>query len=97
MADDAMLCGLRCLGERAFALLVCRWRALRHITASPRKIDAIVKAALVLTQFELELKVDEITSLLPVVDSISRDYAARSELDSVFPLHGLPCLSPGFE
>lgn len=49
---NALLRGLRCLGERGFALLVGRWRALRHITTSPRKIGDIVKAALVLTQFE---------------------------------------------
>lgn len=29
---NTLLRGLRCLGERAFALLVGRWRALRHIT-----------------------------------------------------------------
>jgi hypothetical protein len=49
---NALLRGLRCLGERGFALLTGRWRALRHFTASPRKIGAIVKAALVLTHFE---------------------------------------------
>lgn len=49
---NALLRGLRCLGERAFALLVGRWRALRHITTSPRKIGTIVQAALVLTHFE---------------------------------------------
>jgi hypothetical protein len=49
---NALLRGLRCLGERGFAVLTGRWRALRHITASPRKIGAIVKAALVLTHFE---------------------------------------------
>ncbi len=49
---NALLRGLRCLGERGFALLVGRWRALRHITTSPRKIGSIVKAALVLTHFE---------------------------------------------
>jgi hypothetical protein len=43
---------LRCLGERGFAVLTGRWRVLRHITASPSKIGAIVKAALVLTHFE---------------------------------------------
>ncbi|REH35766.1 DDE superfamily endonuclease [Kutzneria buriramensis] len=42
---DTLLRGLRCLGERGFALLTGRWRALRHITASPRKIGDIVKAA----------------------------------------------------
>lgn len=49
---NALLRGLRCLGERGFALLTGRWRALRHFTASPRKIGDIVKAALVLTHFE---------------------------------------------
>jgi hypothetical protein len=49
---NALLRGLRCLGERGFAVLTGRWRALHHITASPRKIGAIVKAALVLTHFE---------------------------------------------
>lgn len=49
---NALLRGVRCLGERGFAVLTGRWRALRHITASPRKIGDIVKAALVLTHFE---------------------------------------------
>ncbi|GAB3710581.1 transposase family protein [Nocardiopsis oceani] len=44
--------GVRCLGERGFALLTQRWRLLQHITASPGKIGDLVKAALVLTQFE---------------------------------------------
>ena len=69
-AYNALLRGLRCLGERGFALLTGRWRTLRHITASPRKIGDIVKAALVLTHFEhgkIRLKVVEITSLSGVV------------------------------
>jgi hypothetical protein len=49
---NALLRGLRCLGERGFALLTGRWRALRHFTTSPRKIGDIVKAALTLTHFE---------------------------------------------
>jgi hypothetical protein len=49
---NALLRGLRCLGERGFALLTGRWRSLRHITASPSRIGDIVKAALVLTHFE---------------------------------------------
>ncbi|WP_190824290.1 transposase family protein [Saccharopolyspora pogona] len=49
---NKLLRGLRALGERGFALLTGRWRALRHFTTSPRKIGTIVKAALVLTQFE---------------------------------------------
>jgi hypothetical protein len=40
------------LGERAFALLLGRRRALRHIATSPRKIGTIVNAALVLIHFE---------------------------------------------
>jgi DDE superfamily endonuclease len=49
---NALLRGLRCVGERGFAVLTGRWRTLRHITASPTKIGDIVKAALVLTHFE---------------------------------------------
>jgi DDE superfamily endonuclease len=49
---NALLRGLRCLGERGFAVLTGRWRTLHHITASPSKIGNIVKAALVLTHFE---------------------------------------------
>jgi hypothetical protein len=49
---NALLRGLRCLGERGFAVLTGRWRTLRRITASPSKIGDIVKAALVLTHFE---------------------------------------------
>lgn len=49
---NALLRGLRCLGERGFAVLTGRWRSLRHITASPRRIGDIVKAALTLTHFE---------------------------------------------
>jgi hypothetical protein len=51
-AYNALLRGLRCLGERGFAPLTGCWRSLRHITASPRRIGDIVKAALVLTHFE---------------------------------------------
>jgi hypothetical protein len=49
---NALLRGLRCLGERGFAVLTGRWRSLRHITASPGRIGDIVKAALTLTHFE---------------------------------------------
>ena len=49
---NALLRGLRCIGERGFAVLTGRWRALHHTTASPSKIGDIVKAALVLTHFE---------------------------------------------
>jgi hypothetical protein len=49
---NAIQRSLRCLGERGFALLTGRWRTLQHITASPSKIGAIARAALVLTHFE---------------------------------------------
>lgn len=49
---NGLLRSLRCLGERGFALLVGRWRALQHITLSPNKITEIARAALVLTHFE---------------------------------------------
>jgi len=47
-----LLRGQRYQGERGFALLKERWAALRHVTVSPTQIGDIVKAALVLTQFE---------------------------------------------
>jgi len=49
---NAIQRSLRCLGERGFALLTGRWRALQHVTASPSKIGDIARAALVLTHFE---------------------------------------------
>jgi len=49
---NALQRSLRCLGERAFALITQRWRTLQHITASPSKITAIARAALVLTHYE---------------------------------------------
>ena len=42
----------RCRGQRGFALLTGRWKALRRITASPRRIGHYVKAALVLVRIE---------------------------------------------
>lgn len=49
---NALLRGLRSLGERGFAVLTGRWRALHRITVGPRRTGPIVQAALVLTQFE---------------------------------------------
>jgi len=49
---NALLRSLRCVGERGFALLTRRWRVLQHVTACPRKIKDIAKAALVLTHFK---------------------------------------------
>lgn len=42
----------RCRGERGFALLTRRWRALRRVTVSPRRVGEIARASLVLTQIE---------------------------------------------
>lgn len=44
--------GLRFPGERGFALLYGRWKALTHVTMSPRRIGDLMRAATVLTQFE---------------------------------------------
>jgi len=49
---NALLRGLRSQGERGFALLSQRWTTLQRITASPRNTTEIVRAALILTQFE---------------------------------------------
>jgi hypothetical protein len=49
---NSLLRSARCLGERGFALLTGRWRALRRITASPRRIGDYAKAALVLTHID---------------------------------------------
>jgi DDE superfamily endonuclease len=51
-ARNSLLRGLRFQGERGFALLTQRWTLLQHTTASPRQLTQIVRAALVLTQFE---------------------------------------------
>jgi DDE superfamily endonuclease len=49
---NALLRSLRYQGERGFALMSQRWRALQHVMVSPTTIGDIAKAALVLVQFE---------------------------------------------
>ena len=49
---NALLRSLRYQGERGFALMSQRWRALQHVMVSPSAIGDIAKAALVLVQFE---------------------------------------------
>ena len=49
---NRLLRGLRWQGERGFAILVGRWKTLRHTTVSPRRTGEIVAAALHLTHFE---------------------------------------------
>ena len=49
---NALLRSARCPGERGFALLSQRWKALQHVTASPGRIGLIARAALVLVLFE---------------------------------------------
>src|SRR5215213_3343527 len=51
-AYNTLLRSTRCLGERAFALLTGRWRALQRVTVSPRRIGELAQAALVLTRIE---------------------------------------------
>jgi DDE superfamily endonuclease len=49
---NALLRSLRYQGERGFALMSQRWRALQHVMVSPGTIGDITKAALVLVLFE---------------------------------------------
>jgi hypothetical protein len=49
---NALLRSLRYQGERGFALMSQRWRAIRHVSADPSQIGDIAKSVLVLTQFE---------------------------------------------
>lgn len=51
-AYNQLLRSLRAPGERGFALLTGRWKALRHTTASPSRIGEFVRAALALTHYE---------------------------------------------
>jgi hypothetical protein len=49
---NALLRSLRYQGERGFALMSQRWRALQRVTFSPTTIGDIAKSALVMVQFE---------------------------------------------
>jgi hypothetical protein len=49
---NRLLRGLRWQGERGFAILVGRWKTLRHSTISPRRIGDVAAAAVHLTHFE---------------------------------------------
>jgi DDE superfamily endonuclease len=49
---NALLRSLRYQGERGFALMSQRWRALQHVMVSPTTIGDIAKSVLVLTLFE---------------------------------------------
>jgi hypothetical protein len=51
-AYNTLLRSTRCPGERGFALLTGRWRALQRVTVSPRRIGELAQAALVLTRIE---------------------------------------------
>jgi hypothetical protein len=44
----ALLRSLRYQGERGFALMKQRWRAIQHVSVSPTTIGDIAKAVLVL-------------------------------------------------
>lgn len=49
---NALLRSLRYQGERGFALMSQRWRALQHVMVSPSAIGDLAKSALILVQFE---------------------------------------------
>jgi hypothetical protein len=49
---NSLLRSLRYQGERGFALMSQRWRALQHVTLSPGAIGDITRSVLVLVQFE---------------------------------------------
>ncbi len=49
---NALLRSLRYQGERGFALMSQRWRAMQHVMLSPTTIGDVAKSVLVLTQFE---------------------------------------------
>ena len=49
---NTLLRSLRYQGERGFALMSQRWRALQHVMISPTTIGDIAKSVLVLVQFE---------------------------------------------
>jgi len=49
---NALLRSPRYQGERGFALMSQRWRALQHVMLSPTTTGNIAKSVLVLTQFE---------------------------------------------
>ena len=49
---NALLRSLRYQGERGFALMKQRWRALQHVTVSPGTIGDLARSALVLVLFE---------------------------------------------
>jgi len=51
-AYNMLLRGLRFHGERGFALLFTRRKALAHVSMSPSRIGDLMRAAVVLTQFE---------------------------------------------
>jgi DDE superfamily endonuclease len=52
---NALLRSLRYQGERGFALMSQRWRALQHVTISPTTIGDIARSVLVLVQLEHEM------------------------------------------
>jgi hypothetical protein len=52
---NRLLRGLRWQGKRGFAILIGRWKTLRHTTASPLRTSDIVAAALHLTHFRIQI------------------------------------------
>ena len=52
---NVLLRGAPLPGERAFALMSQRWRAIQRVSADPSQIGDIAKSVLVLTQFEHQM------------------------------------------
>lgn len=77
-ADNALLTGMRAIGERAHALLTQRWMALCHVAVSPRRIGAIGAVALVLTTLERGTRCENlmggalIASVIRLLSDVSR-------------------------
>ncbi|WP_230394138.1 transposase family protein [Plantactinospora alkalitolerans] len=64
-AYNRLLRGLRWQGERGLAILLGRWKAVRHTTVSPRRTGDLVAAALHLTHFEYKYLPQRLLSLDP--------------------------------
>jgi hypothetical protein len=74
----------RCRGERGFALLTGRWRALQRFTVSPHRIGELAQAALVLTRIETS-NYALLVEITPLIVDRSR---TMTDLSEPFPVAG---------
>ncbi len=68
---NALLRSLRYQGERGFALMSQRWRALQHVMVSPATIGDIAKSVLVLVQFEHKMITASAAVAMPTATSVT--------------------------